>query len=75
MKTHMPSNAWTRLTAEAAVRIPSLARHEDMRTQDDGLLRAYYQEWGRAHGPPRARSEAAPLELTGRERLVSVSNS
>jgi methanesulfonate monooxygenase subunit alpha len=29
-----------------------LARHEDMRTQDDGLLRAYYQEWGRLMGRP-----------------------
>jgi methanesulfonate monooxygenase large subunit len=29
-----------------------MGRHEDLRTQDDALLRSYYQEWGRLMGRP-----------------------
>lgn len=40
-----------------------IARHEDGRTQDDGLLRSYYQEWERwmgrpAHDPERRTSNS-----------------
>jgi methanesulfonate monooxygenase subunit alpha len=29
-----------------------MARHENLRTQDDALLRSFYQEWGRLMGRP-----------------------
>jgi hypothetical protein len=35
-----------------------LARHEGLKTQDDVLLRTYYQEWSRLMGRPAQNPKA-----------------
>lgn len=58
-----------RTNRHGASRYGLIARHENMMSQDDEIMRAYYRTWGRYMG----RSAANPLRTSqGREALVKV---